>query len=106
MKTLKIPLLISALVLGSAAFAQPKPGLHISNSFSIKSIGGWDYITVDGESKRMFVSHGTQVNILSNGGDSLGVITGTNGVHGIALVKALNKGYTSNGRDNSCTAFD
>lgn len=106
MKTLKIPLLIGALALGSGAFAQQKSGLRITSSFSIKSSGGWDYITVDGESKRMFVSHGTQVNILSTGGDSLGVIAGTNGVHGIALVKALNKGYTSNGRDNSCTAFD
>lgn len=102
----KIPLLICAIAVAGTAFAQQKSGLRITNSFPIKSSGGWDYITVDGGSKRMFVSHGTQVNILSTSGDSLGVITGINGVHGIALVKSLNKGYTSNGRDNTCTAFD
>ncbi|QQL48899.1 YncE family protein [Mucilaginibacter ginkgonis] len=102
----KMPLLAGALLMVSSAFAQQKSALHISNNFPIKSSGGWDYITVDGPNKRMFVSHGTQVNILSTAGDSLGVITGTNGVHGIALVKPLNKGYTSNGRDNACTVFD
>ncbi|MCJ8211867.1 YncE family protein [Mucilaginibacter sp. RS28] len=102
----RIPLLICVVALAGTVHAQPKSGFRITNSFPIKSNGGWDYITVDGESKRIFVSHGTQVNIISTTGDSLGVIAGTNGVHGIALVKSLNKGYTSNGRDNSCTVFD
>ncbi|OJW16866.1 hypothetical protein [Mucilaginibacter sp. 44-25] len=102
----KIYLLIGALALAGTALAQQKSGLRITNNFPIKSSGGWDYITVDGEGKRMFVSHGTQVNILSTGGDSIGVINGTSGVHGIVLVKLLNKGYTSDGRNNSCTIFD
>ncbi|MCO5937140.1 YncE family protein [Mucilaginibacter sp. RB4R14] len=87
--------------------AQTKTGLHILKKHAIKSSGGWDYITVDAAEKKIYVSHGTQVNILSTvTGDSIGVILNTNGVHGIALVKTLGKGYTSNGRDNSCTVFD
>ncbi|MBB5396469.1 YncE family protein [Mucilaginibacter sp. AK015] len=89
------------------ASAQTKTGLHILKKHSITSSGGWDYVTVDAAEKKIYVSHGTQVNILSTAtGDSIGVIPNTNGVHGIALVKGLNKGYTSNGRDNSCTIFD
>ncbi|TWR24157.1 YncE family protein [Mucilaginibacter achroorhodeus] len=89
------------------ASAQNKTGLHILKKHPIKSSGGWDYITVDAAEKKIYVSHGTQVNILSTvTGDSIGVIPNTNGVHGIALVKTLEKGYTSNGRDNSCTIFD
>jgi YVTN family beta-propeller protein len=89
------------------AFAQSKTGLHVLKSLSVKSGGGWDYVTVDATNKKIYVSHGTQVNILSTAtGDSIGVIPNTNGVHGIALVPALGKGYTSNGRDNTCTAFD
>jgi YVTN family beta-propeller protein len=88
-------------------FAQSKTGLHILKKHPIKSSGGWDYVTVDAADKKIYVSHGTQVNILSTvTGDSIGVIPNTNGVHGIALVKSLGKGYTSNGRDNSCTIFD
>jgi YVTN family beta-propeller protein len=89
------------------AKAQTKTGLHILKKHTIKSSGGWDYVTVDAANKKIYVSHSTQVNILSTAtGDSIGVIPNTNGVHGIALVKDLNKGYTSNGRDNSCTVFD
>jgi DNA-binding beta-propeller fold protein YncE len=36
----------------------------------------------------------------------VGEIPNTAGVHGIALVPALGKGYTSNGRDSSVTVFD
>ncbi|MFX5956844.1 hypothetical protein ABTF01_20840, partial [Acinetobacter baumannii] len=39
-------------------------------------------------------------------GDSLGVISNTTGVHGIALVNSINKGYTSNGRLNNVSVFD
>jgi YVTN family beta-propeller protein len=107
MKTFKkLSLLVVTLVTANFASAQQKSGLKITNSFPIRSNGGWDYITVDAVGTRLFVSHASQVNILSTAGDSIGVIPGTNGVHGIALVPALNKGYTSNGRANSCTVFD
>jgi YVTN family beta-propeller protein len=36
----------------------------------------------------------------------VGDIPNTPGVHGIAIVSDLNKGFTSNGRDNSVTIFD
>jgi YVTN family beta-propeller protein len=89
------------------AISQNVSGLHIVKKHAIKSNGGWDYVTVDAGGKKIYVSHGAQVNILSTvTGDSLGVIPNTNGVHGIALVKPLGKGYTSNGKDNSCTVFD
>jgi YVTN family beta-propeller protein len=86
--------------------AQQKTGFHVLNNHKIGGSGGWDYITVDSQNKKMYVSHATKVNILSLSGDSLGVIEKTNGVHGIALAKPFGKGYTSNGRDNSCTVFD
>lgn len=87
--------------------AQTPSGLHIIKKHAIHSNGGWDYITVDNQAKKMYVSHSTQVNILSTlTGDSIGVIPNTAGVHGVALVKGLNKGYTSNGRTNNCTVFD
>lgn len=100
-------LLLSAALLSTNTFAQSKSGLHILKKHSIKSNGGWDYVTVYAEAKKLYVSHGTQVNILSTAtGDSIGVIPNTPGVHGIALVKPLGKGYTSNGRDNSCSVFN
>jgi len=87
------------------ANSQKSPGFHIQKTFHIASAGGWDYLAVHDD--KLYVSHGSQVNILNkNNGDSLGVIENTQGVHGIAFVKALNKGYISDGRTNDVTVFD
>src|SRR5262249_37290054 len=39
-------------------------------------------------------------------GEVVGEISGTTGVHGVALVPQSNHGYTSNGGDGSVTVFD
>lgn len=86
--------------------AQNTSGFQVSKTFKIASPGGWDYIAV-GPDKKLYVSHGTQVNILDQTtGDSVGVIPNTTGVHGIAFDEELGKGYTSNGRLNNVTVFD
>jgi len=87
-----------------SGYAQGASGFHVTKTFTIGSPGGWDYIAV-GPDQKIFVSHGTQVNILdAKSGDSVGVIPNTTGVHGIAF--AGSKGYTSNGRLNTVTVFD
>jgi YVTN family beta-propeller protein len=79
----------------------------VTTVFHIPSSGGWDYIASGPDNNRLYVSHGTQVNILNETtGDSIGVIPNTTGVHGIAFVPSLGKGYTSNGRLNTVTVFD
>src|SRR6202012_5684 len=89
-----------------SATAQNSSGFTLSKTFKIGSPGGWDYIAV-GPDKKIYVSHGTQVNILDEKtGDSVGVIPNTTGVHGIAFDAAHGKGYTSNGRLNNVTVFD
>lgn len=100
---LSIITLISFFI-GSAE-AQSGSGYKVLKSYKIASGGGWDYIAV--HEGRIYASHGTQVNILDEkNGDSAGYIPGTTGVHGIAFVESLGKGYTSNGRLNTITVFD
>src|SRR5206468_2867936 len=41
-----------------------------------------------------------------NTGALLGEIPDTPGIHGVAIVAPLGRGYTSNGRDSSVTVFD
>ncbi len=72
--------------------AQSSTGYHVSNTFHIASSGGWDYPAADPASNKLYLSHGTQVNILNKEtGDSLGIIFNTTGVHGIAFVNSLGK---------------
>jgi YVTN family beta-propeller protein len=87
--------------------AQQKTGLHVTNTFHIASAGGWDYLEVGPVNDWLYVSHGTQVNVLNKKtGDSVAVIENTTGVHGIAFDVSYSKGFTSNGRLNSVTVFD
>lgn len=77
------------------------------NTFHIASAGGWDYIEVGPIHDWLYVSHGTQVNVLNKKtGDSVAVIENTTAVHGIAFDVSNNKGFTSNGRLNTVTVFD
>ncbi len=99
--------ILSLTMLASIAVCSNAQSFKVTNSFKIASSGGWDYITVQPNSNRVFTSHGNQVNVVDKTtGDSLGFIPGTTGVHGIAFVPALNKGYTSNGRLNNVFVFD
>ena len=95
--------LISAIALASNA----QSGLKVIKSLKIAGAGGWDYLAVQPNSNRLFVSHATQVNVIDKTtGDSIGVIPNTTGIHGITFVPALNKGYTTNGKTNSSTVFN
>src|SRR5664279_3070404 len=91
-------IVLITIILPQILSAQNAGSFHVAKTFHIASAGGWDYIAVGPGNNRLYVSHGTQVNILDQAsGDSLGYIANTTGVHGIAFVPGLGKGYTSNG---------
>ncbi len=90
-----------------AVAAQGGSKLHLLNSFAVSGAGGWDYLAVGPVHDWLYVSHGTQVNVINKKtGDSVAVIENTTGVHGIAFDPTQKKGFTSNGRLNSVFVFD
>ena len=93
-------------LLAVSAFAAP-PAYKVLTKIKVGGAGGWDYVQVDSANHRLYVSHGTQTEVIDTATDKLvGTIPGTNGVHGIAIANDLGKGYTSDGRDNDVTVFD
>ncbi len=69
--------------------------------------GGWDYLTADPVAKRLYVSRGDRIVVVDTDSEkAVGEVTGTPGVHGVALVSDLGRGFTSNGRDDTVTVFD
>jgi len=106
---MKKNIFLTAALITSALFAcaQKKSAYQISATYPIPGTGGYDYMTVDSASDNLYVSHGSQVNVLNKiTGDSVGVIKTEKDVHGIALVHALGKGYISNGSLNKVLVFD
>jgi hypothetical protein len=87
--------------------AAGKSGYHLIKKVKLGGEGGWDYLTVDPASRRLFISRATHVMVVdADEGKVVGDIPNTPGVHGIALVPDVNKGFTSNGRAATSTIFD
>ena len=95
--------LASSLLAAQAASA----GYSVIKKIPIPGTGSWDYLTVDEAARRLYVSHGTQVEVLDI--DSLSVIGNipkTPGVHGVALAPQPGHGFVSNGQASTVTIFD
>ena len=87
--------------------AQAQSGLKVIKTLKISGPGGWDYLAIQPNTNRLFVSHSSVVNVIDkNTGDSIGIIPNTTGIHGVAFVPSLNKGYTTNGKTNNSTIFN
>jgi DNA-binding beta-propeller fold protein YncE len=99
--------LFAVVLAASAAAADPPAGYKLELTAPVKGDGGWDYLTVDPAGRRVYVSHATVVDVLdADTGEVRGQIPDTAGVHGIAVAADLGRGFTSNGRADTVTAFD
>ena len=97
----------ACLYLTSQLFAQSRVNYHLIKKTTIGGEGSWDYLLADANGGRLYISHGTQVEVLDlKSHEKIGVITPTPGVHGIAVVPGTSVGYTTNGRSNTVTMFD
>src|ERR1043166_9455008 len=101
---LNIALLVASLTL---ATFQGGTGYHLQTSYPIPGGGGFDYISIDSAARRLYLSHGTEVNVVdADNGKLIGTIPDTPGVHGAAIASEFKHGFTSNGRENKVSMFD
>jgi hypothetical protein len=83
------------------------PGYHVIKTYKLGGEGGWDYLTLDSSSRRLYISRATHVIVIdADSGKPVGDIPDTPGVHGIALAPELGRGFVSNGREGTVTIFD
>jgi YVTN family beta-propeller protein len=97
----------SALAACAALRAESGSAYAVRQKVLVGGEGGWDYLVVDPDARRLYVTHGTRVQVFD--ADSLkpvGEIPDTQGVHGVALDPELGRGFTSNGRASTVTIFD
>jgi YVTN family beta-propeller protein len=101
----KIKMLVVCLMLSTCAFSEES--YHVIKKIPIPGQGGFDYLTIDEGARRLYVSHGTQVEVLDvDSGAIVGKIPNTLGVHGIAIASELGRGFVSNGQASTVTVFD
>jgi DNA-binding beta-propeller fold protein YncE len=97
---------LAAQQINAAPLPSPS-GYRVIKTIPIPGDTGWDYLFVDSDARRVYVSRGTHVVVLDADSYAIvGDIPDTQGVHGIAIAKELGRGFISDGRANTATIFD
>jgi YVTN family beta-propeller protein len=79
----------------------------IVKKLPLEGSGRWDYLLVDGDSRRLYMSRATHFSVLdADSGAVVGDIPDTPGAHGVALATDYGIGFTSNGGENKVSVFD
>lgn len=106
-----LALLLGTLAIAGIARTAPQAvgpsGYHLMKTVKLGGTGGWDYLTVDPATHRLFISRATHFTVVDLAqGKIVGDIPNTQGAHGVALAPEFNRGYTTNGRTEDSTIFD
>ncbi len=87
--------------------AQARPQYALGQTVALAGEGGWDYLTYDPGSARLFIAHGTRVEVIDTRTlKPAGAVADTPGVHGIAIAAELGRGFVSAGATDTVVAFD
>jgi DNA-binding beta-propeller fold protein YncE len=92
------------------AFALPAAAQswQVLRTFHVGGDGGWDYVTVDAPSHRLFVTRTTHTLAIDvDSGKILGDVPGQKSSHGVAVVPKLGRGFiTDGGGSGAIVVFD
>lgn len=96
--------ILSSLFIASVASASE---FQVINHFPIPGEVRYDYLRVDPDTRCLYVSQGTRVDVLdADTGSLLGEISPMKGVHGIAIAAGLKHGFITSGGDRTVVMFD
>ena len=102
---LSLLLIVAAsFTLSARAFAQRR--WAVEKTFHVGGEGGFDYITIDAKSHRLYVPRSTHTMVIdADSGATVGDIAGQKHNHGVAVVPELARGFISDGA-GSIIIFD
>ncbi|RYF74371.1 MAG: YncE family protein, partial [Cytophagaceae bacterium] len=87
--------------------AQTPPTYRVLSKTPLGGTGFWDYVTVDPDACRVYITHNNQIEVVDADTKKLvGVISNTAGAHNVAIATRQNRGFITNGRSNTVTMFD
>jgi DNA-binding beta-propeller fold protein YncE len=95
----------AVLLAGEAAQA---PAYHVAARYDIGgSDVAYDYIRVDAAARRVFVAHGSRIEVLdADTGAPVGQVPDIPGVHGIEIVESLHTAFATGGAERTVVVFN
>src|ERR1700759_2441788 len=93
--------LVSLAMLPLCGMAQTS-GYVADKTIPLTGNAGYDYAFIDQENHVLYASHGTAVNVVDLQTEKqIAVIDNMKGVHGIAVVNDLNRGFIGDGKGSA-----
>jgi hypothetical protein len=106
-KSLGLTLAAAILFTSQAPAADKAPAYHLVKEIPIAGDTGWDYLSIDADARRLYVTHGTHIVVVDVDSNAVvGDIADTPGVHGFAVAHKLGKGFSSNGAESKVSIVD
>jgi DNA-binding beta-propeller fold protein YncE len=103
---------VAVLLLAGSSLLVAATGYHLLKKYTFGAAEGatreyFDYVSVDSEARRVYLSHGTEVIVMdADSGASIGRITGLKQCHGVAVASEFGRGYISDGEQGKAIIFD
>src|SRR5919109_601429 len=99
------------LVIGSFVLAGPPSGYHLLKKIPFGAAPGtieyFDYITFDAATRRVYLSHGTEVKVLdADSGSVVGTVSDLKRSHGVVVLNDLGRGFITDGDAAQVVIFD
>jgi YVTN family beta-propeller protein len=80
---------------------------RIEQRWTIGGVGGWDYLTVDSATHRLYIAHLTRVDVVDTAtGKVIGAVEGLTRCHGVVIAPDGKTGFVSDGGANNVVVFD
>jgi len=82
-------------------------GYHVLRTIKLGGEGGWDYVTVDSDARRVYIPRSTHILVIdADSGKQLADIKGMNELHGVAVAPEFNRGFvTGNKSEQEGTVY-
>ncbi len=98
----------SAIVFAGIQARGAQTDWQVVRTFQIGGKGGWDYVTVDPQTHRLYVPRTTHTMVIdAESGRTIADIEGAKNAHGVALAPAAGRGFISDGGgDGAIVVFD
>ena len=106
--TILVVFVFTILVFAGPSPAEAQTDWEVVKTFQIGGQGGWDYLTVDPQTHRLYVPRSTHTMVIdTQTGKILADIPGQKNAHGVALAPAAGRGFISDGGgDGAIVIFD
>jgi len=80
---------------------------HVASEITFGGKGGWDYPSLDSKANQLYITHADRLIVIDiQTGKVLKEVLNLPGIHGFVFAPELQKGFSSNGKDQSVSVIN